>query len=144
MRSAEAAHLRRWPASVALLAVLLGGCGGTQASRSAIADLADSLRSHAAEGALLAGDAAVGRATQVFTIEHAADLLALASQVEASLGSVQADPSLEPELDRLRDAAVRVTDDLRQIGEAGVDLTAVSADLQAAADEIQSMGAALS
>ena len=82
---------------------------------------AKSLQSHAAEGALLAEDAAAGRTTSVYTREHAADLAKAASGEAASLEKAKTDPALEPKLRRLRTLAARVASELGRLGDASRD-----------------------
>lgn len=129
---------------LALLIGLLASCGQPSHGPDALSQPVESLRSHAAEGALLARNTASGATTQIFTREHAADLLSLAEQLQASLSSVEVDPSLQPQLDRLRGVADRVTNDLQRLSASDGDPAALAADLQAAADEAGSIGESLS
>lgn len=126
-----------------MLLALLVSCAGA-GPRSSLSDSADSLRSQAAEGAILAAEAASGASTQTFTREHAADLLGLASRVRSSLQGIQVDPPLNSELGRLNVLADRVEADLARLGGPVRDLRALSVDLQAAADEGRSIGESLS
>jgi len=50
------------------------GCGAGELSASALSKQADSLRSLAAEGALLAEDASAGKTTRTFSRVHSSDL----------------------------------------------------------------------
>src|SRR3989442_6055682 len=89
-------------------ALLLAGCGG----QSALQREAKNLQSLAAEGSLLAGDAARGRSTAVFTREHAGFLHAAAAATAKTLAR-----GSRP-LARL---AARVTDDLARLARSGSD-----------------------
>jgi hypothetical protein len=68
----------------------------------------DALRSHAAEGALLAQDAAAGRSTHTFPREHSSALSESVAQVETSLKGATTEPALEAELSQLEVLAARI------------------------------------
>ena len=62
-----------------MLVVLLGAaCGGGDLGPTALSQRAGSLQSTAAEGALLAHDAASGKTAGTWTREHSAELAAAA------------------------------------------------------------------
>jgi hypothetical protein len=129
--------------SLALLTIALVACAPAS-ERSALSDLSDSLGSQAAEGALLADEAASGDVTPIFRHEHALDLFDAASQVHATLLGTEVDSSLDPQLQALRTASERITNDLHALSGSGADAQALSGDLQAAADAVESIGEQLS
>jgi hypothetical protein len=101
----------------------------------------ESLRSAAAEGALLAEDAVSGKATSNYIHEHAVELSQVASQIEATLQAASTDPSLEPERGQLVVLARRISDDLQRLSEASIDEQGtLTSELQAAADASQRIG----
>jgi hypothetical protein len=106
--------------AAAILAVALpcAGCGGGQLSASALSNQADSLRSLAAEGALLAEDASAGKTTHTFTRVQSSDLDKVASKAAASLETAKTKPALESELHRLASLAQTISDDLDRLGDA--------------------------
>ena len=66
-----------------ILAVVGGGCSSSgQLGTKALSQQSKSLQSEAAEGALLAQDAASGRTTRVYTREHSSELAGAASKAE--------------------------------------------------------------
>jgi hypothetical protein len=102
------------------------------------------LRSQAAEGALLSEDAVSGKATSNYTHEHAVELSEAASQIEATLQAAPTDSSLEPERGQLVVLARRISDDLQRLSEASTDeQRALTSELQAAADATQRIGEGL-
>jgi len=121
-------------AAVTVLLVLLISCGhGSLAGRKDLSQFSDTLRSEAAEGSLLAQDAASGRSTLIFTHEHAHDLFGAASTVESALRATGTQPGLEPELNQLRTLAGRIGADLQRLSATPGDLRALADELQAAA-----------
>ncbi len=129
---------------VVVVAVFGAGCGGGKLGAKALQQESASLRSLAAEGALLAEDAASGKTTAIYTREHAADLVQAASQAEASLKTAKTAPLLERKLRRLVVIAAQVRGDLERLGGASRDEErALGRGLQAAADESQRIGEGL-
>jgi hypothetical protein len=121
-------------AAVSVLTVLLISCGrGSLAGRKDLSQFSDTLRSEAAEGSLLAQDAASGRSTLIYTHEHAHDLFGAASTVESSLRAAETQPGLEPDLNQLRTLAGRISDDLQRLSATPGDLSGLADELQAAA-----------
>jgi hypothetical protein len=118
------------------LALLCAGCGGGALSASALSKQADSLRSLAAESALLAKDASSGKTTRTFTRVHASDLEKVASQAASSLAKAKTKPKLESKLHKLATLARGVSSDLDRLGSAsnGVQRTLAN-ELQRAADQ---------
>jgi hypothetical protein len=85
-----------------VLALVGAGCGrGGGLGAKALLQQSKSLQSEAAEGALLAQDAASGKSTGIYTREHASALSRTASQIDASLKAAQTEPVLEPKLRQL-------------------------------------------
>ena len=89
--------------------VLLAGCGS-----QTLAQQSKSLKAVAAEGGLLAGDAARGSSTTVFTREHTGFLLKAAA---ASASSLAKQTSAEGR--RLARVAARVRSDLQRLQQSG-------------------------
>ena len=100
-------------AAILAAALLCAGCGG-ELSASALSKQADSLRSLAAEGALLAEDSSAGKTTHTFTRVHSSDLDKAASKAAASLETAKTKPALESELHRLASLAQTIIDYLDQ------------------------------
>lgn len=119
-----------------LVGCVAAGCGGSSMLRpSALAKQADAVRSLAAEGALLAGDAASGKTTSVYLHAHASELSSSASKSTTSLGSAKTAPSLEPRLRHLRRISAQVAAELRLLGGASsAESRTLARELQAAAD----------
>jgi hypothetical protein len=105
-------------ALIAALAALSAGCGGGELSASALSKDADSVRSLASEGALLAEDAAAGKTTHTFTRVHASELEKAAAQTASTLETAETAPALHPKVHRLTTLARRVSDNLDQLGSA--------------------------
>jgi small-conductance mechanosensitive channel len=116
-------------------ALLCAGCGG-ELSASALSKQADSLRSLAAEGALLAEDSSAGKTTPTFRRVHSSDLDKVASKTAASLETAKTKPALESELHRLASLAQRISGDLDRLGNASKsEQRSLSNQLQRAADQ---------
>lgn len=129
-----------------LIVGLVGaGCGsGGKLGVKALSQESKSLRSLAAEGALLAQDAVSGKTTRVYTREHSSDLYKAASQAEASLKTAETEPALEPKLRQLAVLAAQVSADLNRLGSASKEEErAVGRELQAAAKESKKIGEGL-
>ena len=103
-----------------ILAFLGAGCGG-QLEAKALLQQSKTLRSVAAEGALLAEDAVSGKTTRIYTHEHAFELSTTASQIEAALEAATTEPELEPALGQLAVLASEISADLERLGEASTD-----------------------
>jgi hypothetical protein len=136
----------RWRWSVlglgVIVALIAAGCGGGgQLGAEAMLQDSKTLRSAAAEGALLSEDAVSGKATSNYIHEHAVELSQVASQIEATLQAASTDPSLEPERGQLVVLARRISDDLQRLSEASIDEQGtLTSELQAAADASQRIG----
>jgi hypothetical protein len=129
---------RNWrmqAAAILAAALLCAGCGG-ELSASALSKQADSVRSLAAEGALLAEDASAGKTTGTFTRVHSSDLDKAASKAAASLKTAKTKPALESELHRLANLAQRISHDLDRLGNASKgEQRSLANELQRAADQ---------
>jgi hypothetical protein len=127
------------------LVVLGSGCGnGAELGAASLLQRAKSLQSHAAEGALLAEDAAAGNTTAVYTREHASDLAQAAARDAASLKAAKVEAALEPKLRRLRAVATRVAVDLQRLGTASSNAQRrLGRELEASAQASQKIGAGL-
>jgi hypothetical protein len=128
------------------LALLVAGCGGGSStlSKHALAQRAGAVQSLAAEGALLADDAAAGRSTSIFVREHSSELAIAASTARTTLEGGRTAPALEPELQRLRRIAGRVATGLdRLAGASRSETRSIAHQLQTAADQSKTLGDAL-
>jgi hypothetical protein len=129
---------------VAAVALFGAGCGGGKLGARALSQESKSLRSLAAEGALLAEDAVSGKTTRVYTREHSSDLYKAASKAEASLKTAKTAPPLEPELRQLTTLAAQVRGDLQRLsGASKEEKLAIGRELQAAAQASQEIGEGL-
>ena len=125
----------RQAAPILAVALLCVGCGGSELSASALSKQADSLRSLAAEGALLAKDALAGKTTRTFSRVHSSDLEKTASKAAASLETAKTKPALESKLQRLASLARRISDDLDRLGRASKgEQRSLANELQRAAE----------
>jgi hypothetical protein len=97
---------------VVVAVALLAGCG----SQNALDQQSKSLKALAAEGGLLAGNAARGRSTTVFTREHTGFLL---KSARSSASTLARQTSAEGR--QLARVAARVTDDLERLQQSGSD-----------------------
>jgi hypothetical protein len=123
-------------ALIVALVLLFAGCGGGELSASALSKQADSVRSLAAEGALLAGDASAGKTTRTFARVHSSDLERAAGQTASTLETAQTKPALEPKLHRLATLARGVSDNLERLGSASKsEQRTLANELQRAADQ---------
>jgi hypothetical protein len=132
---------------VALVVVLAlaTGCGrGGELDASALSQQAKSLQSVAAEGALLAQDAASGKTTGAYSGEHFAELRGAASQAATSLAAATTTPALDPKRRRLAMLATHVTAYLdRALDASGSEDHALSRRLDVAAERIGALGRSL-
>jgi hypothetical protein len=97
---------------VVVAVVLFAGCG----SQNALDQQSKSLKALAAEGGLLAGNAARGRSTTVFTREHTGFLLKSARSSASTLARQTSAKGRQ-----LARVAARVTDDLQRLQQSGSD-----------------------
>jgi hypothetical protein len=129
----------KWCSRTALIVALVllsAGCGGGEFSASALSKQADSVRSLASEGALLAGDASAGKTTRTFTRVHSSDLDRAAAQTASTLETARTKPALEPKLHRLATLARGVSDNLERLGSASrSEQRTLANELQRAADQ---------
>jgi hypothetical protein len=128
-----------------ILALVVGGCGsGGTLGAKALEQESKSLQSEAAEGALLAQDAAAGRTTRVYTREHSSELSGAASHAERTLKAAKTEPALESKVRELAVLAGQVGEDLDRLGRAGRrEAPALARELQAAARASQKIGEGL-
>jgi hypothetical protein len=142
-------HVPRWRASllglVVILALVGAACGSSgQLGTTALLQQSKTLRSEAAEGALLAEDAVSGKTTRIYTHEHAFELSTTASQTEAALEAATTEPALEPALGQLAVLAGEISADLERLSEASTDeQRTLIRDLQAAAEASRRIGEGL-
>jgi hypothetical protein len=100
---------------VAFVLLALSGCGGGELTQSSLAKEIESIGSAAAEGGLLAHDAADGRSTHAFTAVHSQVLAEQAAKVEEKLSSADAPPGLEGRRRRADRLAVEVQSELERL-----------------------------
>jgi hypothetical protein len=138
---------RRSAAAVLLVAALMlpAGCGsGGKLGAKALAEQSKTLRSEAAEGALLARDAVDGKSTRIYVREHSGYLAKAAKQAESSLVAATTEPALEPKLRRLARLAARIDSSLQSLGDASAnEQRTLERELRAAAAESQKIGQSL-
>jgi hypothetical protein len=94
--------------------LLLAGCGGSSLGKKALQQEAKGIQALAAEGSMLAGDAARGRTTVVFTRIHSRYLRNSASSSATTLAAGKT-----AEAQRLAALAVRLRDDLDRLSRSG-------------------------
>jgi hypothetical protein len=139
----------RWRRSVLGLGVIVAlvgaGCSSSsQLGGKALRQQSETLRSEAAEGALLAEDAVSGKATRIYTHEHAFELSAAASQIATTLEAATTEPALEPALGQLAVLAGRISADLERLSGASTDeQRTLIRELQAAAEASLRIGEGL-
>ena len=127
----------------AILALVGAGCGG-QLGAKTLSQQSKSLQSEAAEGALLAQDAASGGTTRIYTREQSADLYRAASHAEVTLKAAKTEAALESKLRQLAVLAGQVSADLKRLGSASRDEDRdLARELLAAAQAIQKIGEGL-
>jgi hypothetical protein len=125
-----------------LVVLLCASCSaGGRLGAEDLSSQLDALRSHAAEGALLAQDAAAGRSTDIFTREHSSALAESVAQIEASLKAATTEPALEAKLSRLQVLAARIGAALERLSTAPTSQDHVIAqDLQAGEELAAELG----
>jgi hypothetical protein len=129
-----------------ILAFVGAGCGsGGQLGAKALLQQSMSLRSEAAEGAILAQDAVAGKTTRIYVGEHSADLYQASLEAETRLKAATTEPALGSRLRQLVALATQVVADLQRLGSAsrGED-RALARHLQAAAQASERIGEGLS
>jgi hypothetical protein len=128
--------------ALTLLACLVVGCGGSSTlSASSLARRSEAVQSVAAEGALLAEDAAAGRSTRIFVREHSSELAKAASTTRSSLAAARTAPALDPQLARLRRTATTVAALLdRLAGASKAETRVIGQRLEAAAEQSERLG----
>jgi hypothetical protein len=126
-------------AVVAALLLLVCGCGsGGTLSAKALSQESKSLKSLAAEDALLGRVAQAGRTTRIFRRVHSEDLYKAASQSSKSLRTAKTKPGLESELRKLKSLSGTLSDDLKRLGHASADeLPALTRDLETVAGTLK-------
>ena len=103
-------------APLAISSILAVGCGGGGTlSRDSLQKEAESVQSVAAEGALLAHDAADGRTTTPFASVHSGVLAESAGKVAQKLEAADVEPGLEQDRARVLRLAARIEEELDQL-----------------------------
>jgi hypothetical protein len=106
----------RLAACLCLLPLVLLGCGSsTYLDGKALAKEADTVRSNAAEAALLAEDSAAGKATSVYRRVHASYLEGAEKTLAATLAKSQASPAVTTQLKALARLAEKVDEETKQL-----------------------------
>jgi hypothetical protein len=125
--------------AVAVLALLASGCGsGGTLSAKTLSQESKSLKSLAAEGALLARQAGAGKTTNIFRRVHSGYLFKAASKSSTSLRSAKTEPQLDSELRKLKFLAGRLSTDLKRLGHASKgELPALTRDLEIVAGTLE-------
>jgi hypothetical protein len=128
-----------------IVALVAASCGSSsQLGAKALLQDSKTLRSAAAEGALLAADAVSGKATRIYTHEHAFELAVDASQIQATLKAATTEPALEPALGQLAILAGQIGADLERLSGASTDeQRTLTSELQAAAEASRRIGEGL-
>jgi len=126
--------------ALGVVVAVVTGCGRGELDAEALSQQAKSLQSVAAEGALLAHDAASGETTHAFSREHSAELRGAASSTATSLEAARTTPGLEPKRRRLVVLATQVTSYLDRLGDASrSEDHALDRRLEAAARRIEAL-----
>jgi hypothetical protein len=113
------------------LLLAASGCGGGTLSAKALSQESKSLKSLAAEGALLARDAQADKTTRTFQRVHSGYLYKTASKSSASLSKAKAAPGAAQELQKLTTLASELSADLKRLGDASNDeLPGLARDLE--------------
>ena len=125
-----------------ILALVGAGCDSTRLlGAKELLQQSKSLQSEAAEGALLAEDAVSGKATSIYTREHAFELYRAASEIEASLSAAVSEPAFERELGKLAVLANQISADLKRLsGAPTVEQRILTRELHKAAQASQKIG----
>jgi hypothetical protein len=118
-----------------VLALLLCSCGGGQLSKKELQKEVESIQSLAAEGALVARDAADGSTTDVFVRVHSQYLQKAADKVEQGLSSAQASGSLDADRAKAQRLAARVADELGRLHADPGDRARAAAQLAGSLDD---------
>ena len=125
-------------ATAGVLMLAASGCGGGALSAKALSQESKSLKSLAAEGALLARDAEAGKSTSIFRRVHSEYLYKTASKSSKSLSTAKAAPGATQELRKLTKLAGELSADLKQLGHASNDeLPGLARDLENVAGKLE-------
>jgi hypothetical protein len=126
-------------APLAISLFLAAGCGGGGTlSRASFQKEAESIQSVAANGALLAHDAADGRTTTPFAAIHSDDLAESVAKVSKKLESAEVEPGLEQDRGRAVRLASRIEDELAHLHDDPED----RADARRVADALEELAKA--
>ena len=125
-------------ALIVVIGLLASGCGSSGSlSASALTKESTSLKSLAAEGALLARDSAAGKTTGIYTRVHSEDLDKMVSKSAKSLQAAKTAPALEPKLRKVAALAGKVSADLKRLGHASkAEQSRLARELAASAKEL--------
>jgi hypothetical protein len=104
-----------------ICALVLAGCGGGTLSKQTLEKDAGSIQSLAAEGTLLATQAAEGEGTHYFTRVHARYLEQDAAKLQRKLASARPDPTLDQKRSAAAALAALVDEQLGRLHDAPGD-----------------------
>ena len=120
------------------LLLAASGCGSSTLSPKALSQESKSLKSLAAEGALLARDAEAGKSTRIFRRVHSEYLYKTASKSSTSLSTAKAAPGAAQELQKLTKLAGELSADLKHLGDASnEELPGLARDLENVAGNLE-------
>jgi hypothetical protein len=125
-------------ATAGALLLAASGCGSGTLSAKALSQESKSLKSLAAEGALLARDAQADKTTRTFRRVHSDYLYKAASKSSTSLSKAKAAPGAAQELQKLTMLAGELSADLKRLGDASNDeLPGLARDLENVAGKLE-------
>jgi hypothetical protein len=125
----------------AVLALLAGGCGSAPLTADSLQKSADTVHSVAAEGELLARDAADGRTLATFRSAHATALGETVAKEATTLRAAQGEGVLRQRADALAGVADDVAGLLGELGDAdGARAGGLADELDRAADRARELG----
>ena len=125
-------------ATAGMLLLAASGCGGGTLSAKSLSQESKSLKSLAAEGALLAKDAEAGKSTSIFRRVHSDYLYKTAAKSSKSLSTAKAAPGAARELQKLTKLSSELSADLKKLGKASNDeLAGLARDLENVAGKLE-------
>jgi hypothetical protein len=132
--------MARRAALLVAAALVLGGCGGGSLTADALKKQAQTVQGLAAEGALVAGDAAKGSTTGPYTREHASELATAAQSSAKTLRSAQAPQQLDAKRKRVAELAARTASALDRVPSGRTDARRAASELTRIAQAAGKLG----